>query len=88
MAHVGMRGLGQLSNGWEVLPLCWLHHGRGNPMGHHDLGKRFWTVHGLDRYLLIREYQRRYFLETGKPFVLASPTIRASRVRREFDREG
>src|SRR5277367_4699015 len=28
-AHVGMRGLSQLCNGWEVIPLCRFHHDRG-----------------------------------------------------------
>jgi hypothetical protein len=60
-AHVGMRGLSQLCNGWEVIPLCQRHHGRGFPESHHVLGKRFWSFHNLDRYEVIREFQRRYF---------------------------
>jgi hypothetical protein len=65
VAHVGMRGLAQLCNGWEVLPLCKIHHARGYPTSHHDLGKRFWVFHNLDRYELIRRYRLRYFGLTG-----------------------
>ena len=60
-AHVGMRGLGQLCNGWEVLPLCMKHHARGFPTSHHELGKRFWMFWGLDRFESIRVLRERYF---------------------------
>lgn len=65
VAHVGVRGLGQKCNPWEVIPLCRLHHGRGYPGSHHELGKKFWSFHGLDRMGLIRAFQKRYFSLTG-----------------------
>ena len=61
-AHVGMRGLAQKCNGFEVIPLCRWHHGRGFPESHHTLGKRFWGYFGLDRYEVIGRYQRLYGL--------------------------
>lgn len=60
-AHVGLRGLRQKCSGWEVLPLCRRHHERGMPEGHHDLGKRFWGFHGLDRCRAVRVLTQRYF---------------------------
>lgn len=65
-AHVGLRGLAQKCNGWEVLPLCRIHHERGLPESHHTLGKRFWLVHRLDRYALISDYKKRYFSLIGQ----------------------
>jgi hypothetical protein len=65
-AHVGLRGLGQKCNGWEVLPLCKIHHDRGFPLSHHVLGKRFWLVHRLDRYALISALKQRYFSLIGQ----------------------
>jgi hypothetical protein len=79
VAHVGMRGLAQLSNGWEVLPLCPKHHERGFPTSHHVLGKRFWSFHRLDRYAAIRMYRLRYCGLTG---------LSAAIEWRGFDREG
>ncbi len=35
VAHVGMRGLSQLCDGWEVISLCRWHHNRGFPESHH-----------------------------------------------------
>jgi len=64
-AHIGMRGLSQKCDGWEVIPLCLLHHQRGLPHSHHTLGKRFWSFHGIERYGLIRMYLKRYFGLTG-----------------------
>jgi hypothetical protein len=61
-AHVGLRGLGQKCDGWEVLPLCKTHHARGLPASHHTLGKKFWSFHNLDRYPAIRKYWRLYDL--------------------------
>jgi len=61
-AHVGLRGLGQKCSGWEVIPLCRAHHDRGMPTSHHELGKRFWGFHGLERYEVIRKFQRLYGL--------------------------
>jgi hypothetical protein len=64
-AHVGVRGLAQKGDPWEVIPLCRFHHGRGYPHSHHVLGKKFWSFHGLDRMGLIRMYRLRYFGLTG-----------------------
>ena len=63
-AHVGLRGLAQKCSGWEVIPLCKKHHARGLPESHHELGKRFWIFHNLDRYGLIRKYRTLYSLGT------------------------
>lgn len=61
-AHVGLRGLGQKCDGWEILPLCQAHHAQGFPDSHHELGKGFWGFHGLERYAAIRKYWRLYGL--------------------------
>jgi hypothetical protein len=61
-AHVGMRGLSQKCDGWEVIPLCIMHHDRGMRESHHALGKRFWEYWGWDRYGLIRRYRGLYEL--------------------------
>lgn len=58
-AHVGMRGLAQKCSDRETIPLCALHHRTGEH-AHHVLGKRFWTFWKLDRYELIRKYNRVY----------------------------
>lgn len=65
VAHVGLRGLAQKCNPWEVIPLCQWHHGREFPQSVHVLGKRFWEFHGLDRYALIRRFKTQYFGLTG-----------------------
>lgn len=65
VAHVGVRGLAQKCNGWEVIPLCRFHHARGFPESHHELGKRFWSYFGLDRCGLIAAYKARYFSLIG-----------------------
>ena len=78
-AHVGLRGLGQKCSGWDVLPLCQKHHSRGFPQSHHTLGKRFWKVHGIERYRMIRMYRLRYFGLTANS---------SSPVGGGFDREG
>lgn len=54
-AHVGaIRGHAQKCSDRETLPLCSEHHDRGQPEGHHVLGKRFWTFHGIDRDLILK----------------------------------
>lgn len=58
-AHVGQRGSGQKCSDYETLPLCPAHHVQG-PQAHHVLGKRFWSVWGLDRYALIEKFNRLY----------------------------
>jgi hypothetical protein len=64
-AHVGMRGLRQKSDHWEVIPLCSTGHHREGPESHHKLQKIFWGFHGIDRYAAIRKYQGRYFSLIG-----------------------
>lgn len=78
-AHCGIRGLGQKCNGWEVLPLCRIHHDRGFPLSHHFLGKRFWVFHRLERFESMRILRERYFGLTA---------IDSARQGRGFDREG
>ena len=65
VAHVGVRGLAQKCSGWDVLPLCRYHHGRGFAFSHHGLGKLFWSFWNLDRYALIRRFREQYFSLTG-----------------------
>lgn len=59
VAHVGERGLSQKCSDRETLPLCMWHH-RIGPEAHHKLGKKFWDHHGLDKDVLIAEYNRKY----------------------------
>ncbi len=47
-AHVGERGMGQKCRDEEAVPLCSGHH-RTRPDASHQIGKRFWLHHGLDR---------------------------------------
>ncbi len=56
-AHCGDRGLSQKCSDREALPLCGEHHRTGK-FSHHILGKRFWQHHGLDKDVLIAEYNR------------------------------
>ncbi len=72
VAHVGQRGLRQKCDPREVLPLCGVLHHRLGPYSHHRLGKRFWSIHGLDRRALVKYYRERYELETGKVLPSAS----------------
>jgi hypothetical protein len=64
--HAGQRGTGQKADDRTCIPLCWRHHDRGSSQSIHTLGKRFWAVYGLDRAALIREYNERYEVETGR----------------------
>ena len=64
-AHVGIRGLAQKCDPWEVIPLCKMHHDRGMPHSHHTLGKKFWSFHNLDRYEVIRRFREQYFSLIG-----------------------
>jgi hypothetical protein len=64
--HAGAHGLSQKSPDRTCIPLCWRHHDRNSSQSIHTLGKRFWAVYGLDRAALIREYNERYELETGR----------------------
>lgn len=76
VAHVGLRGLSQKCDPWQVIPLCKVHHSRGFPGSHHVLGKRFWNFHGLDRYELIREFKARYFSLIGQAVSSAPESVR------------
>ncbi len=58
-AHVGDRGLGQKCSDREAIPLCPTHHRIGTD-SHHRLGKKFWEHHGLDRDMLIQQYNAAY----------------------------
>ena len=61
-AHVGARGLGQRCPDRETIPLCALHHTRGEH-AHHRMQKEFWVFWDLDRIKLIEEFQTRYEAE-------------------------
>jgi hypothetical protein len=58
-AYVGKRGLSQKCPDREAIPLCKWHHTEG-PESPHRLGKRFWSVWGIDRDELVRQLQERY----------------------------
>ena len=60
-AHVGERGLGQKCPDRQALPLCSWHHRMG-PESQHVLGRNFFQKHGLNRFNLIAEYNRKYEL--------------------------
>jgi len=63
-AHVGQRGLSQKCSDLETVPLCMFHH-RTGPHAHHVLGKKFWTLHGLDKDAIIKELQGKYEKENA-----------------------
>lgn len=58
-AHVGVRGLLQKCPDREAIPLCRFHH-RIGPHAAHRLGKKFWTLHGLDPKELIRQFNEQF----------------------------
>lgn len=58
-AHVGKRGLSQKCSDRETAPLCGEHH-RTGPVAHHQLGRNFWELHGINRSELLKELQRRF----------------------------
>lgn len=58
-AHVGMRGMSQKCADREAIPLCAWHHRLG-PQSHHRAGKRFWSLHSIDREELIAYYNNRF----------------------------
>ena len=64
--HAGQRAFARKADDKTAIPLCWKHHDRGSSQSIHTLGKRFWTVYGLDRNAVIAELQARYDLETGR----------------------
>lgn len=59
VAHIGERGLSQKCGDIETAPLCGECHRTGR-WSHHNLGRRFWEFHGLDRETVIAELQKRY----------------------------
>ncbi len=63
-AHVGERGLSQKCSDRKTLPLCERHH-RTGPLAAHQLGKKFWEYHSLDRVKLIELYNAQYELEAA-----------------------
>lgn len=58
-AHVGERGLSQKCSDREALPICRDHHTERRDSAH-KLQKKFWAHHGLDKDILIAEYNRRF----------------------------
>lgn len=58
-AHVGARGLSQKCSDREALPICKDHHTERRDSAH-KLQKTFWAHHGLDKEVLIAEYNRKY----------------------------
>ena len=64
--HAGPHGLSQRSPDRTCIPLCWRHHDRLSSISVHSLGKRFWSAYGLDRSVLIAEYNSRYESEFGR----------------------
>jgi len=63
--HAGHRGLGQSADDKTCIPLCWRHHSRNSSVSVHTLGKLFWARFKLDRFAVIAEVRRRYFMEKG-----------------------
>jgi hypothetical protein len=59
VAHVGERGFSQKCHDRETLPICAQHHRIGRD-AQHNLGKGFYSHHGLDKQRLIAEHQQRY----------------------------
>lgn len=59
-AHVGDRGNGQTCSDREACPLCKVHHDRGSKIGHHVLGKTFWTTYGIPKAELIEALNALY----------------------------
>lgn len=68
-AHVGERGLSQKCPDREAIPLCVEHHREGRQSAH-QMGKRFWAFHGLDKDQLIQQFNREYDASLAKPFRL------------------
>ncbi len=58
-AHVGERGLSQKCPDREAIPLCGFHH-RTGPHSSHVLGKKFWTLHALDKDAIIARLNAEY----------------------------
>ena len=58
-AHVGPRGFGLRCDDHQAIPLCPGHH-RTRRDAQHVLGKNFWEYHGLDRWVLIQNYNAAY----------------------------
>lgn len=59
-AHIGDRGQGQKCSDREACPLCSRHHDRGSAIGHHVLGKTFWTRYGIPKLELIEALNTLY----------------------------
>lgn len=58
-ANVGERGLSQKCSDREALPICKDHHTERRDSAH-KLQKQFWAHHGLNKEILIAEYNRKY----------------------------
>ena len=57
--HAGEHGYAQRAPDRTAIPLCSYHH-RTGPDAVHQLGKNFWTHHGLDRDSIIKQLNERY----------------------------
>ncbi len=58
-AHVGERGLSQKCPDREAIPLCGFHHRTGSHSCH-VLGKKFWTLHAMDKQEIIARLNAEY----------------------------
>jgi hypothetical protein len=60
-AHTGPHGYGQKASDHDAIPLCWRHHRwEGDKLSYHQLGKRFWDTHLLDRKEVLSALRERY----------------------------
>lgn len=58
-AHAGVRGLSTKAHDKTAIPLCRLHHREG-VTSLHQLGRKFWSHHDIDRNDVIAEYNAAY----------------------------
>ena len=58
-AHVGDRGLSQKCPDREAIPLCEWHHREG-PHAQHKIGRKFFSLHAIDKWALIAELNKNY----------------------------
>ena len=61
--HAGPRGMGQRADDHTAVPLCRGHHVL-KPDAAHELGKKFWEHHGLDRDRVISMFNDLWEEET------------------------
>ena len=73
VAHLGERGLSQKCDDRKTGPLCHLHH-QDSKVGHHgQLGRNWWSFHGLrDRseiFAVLGEMYKSGILTSGEPYL-------------------